>query len=190
MLLIYLSALETEEERVKMTDIYENHKYAMLRYALKITKNKQIAEDAVHNAFLSIIKHKDKYFSLSSMDMRVLLVIITKNKCIDLIKKVDVFADDPIDEMENVLPSRDKPIEEQLILNEEYESLKKHVAALDEKSRLVLEMKYLLEMSYKEIGEQLGITPKHVDTRIQRAKEKVRRIIAQGGGSSGSQQNK
>ena len=190
MLLIYLSALETEEERAKMTDIYDNHKYAMLRYALKITNNKEAAEDAVHDAFLSIIKHKDKYFSLSGKDLRVLLVIITKNKCIDLLKKGNAFVDDPVDEMENVLPSKDIPIEEQLILNEEYEAIKKHVAGLDDKSRLVLEMKYLLDMSYKEIGEQLGITPKHVDTRIQRAKEKVRRIIEQGGGSSGSQQNR
>ncbi|MCL2153802.1 MAG: hypothetical protein FWH57_12800, partial [Oscillospiraceae bacterium] len=33
----------------------------------------------------------------------------------------------------------------QLILNEEYEAIKKHVAGLDDKSRLVLEMKYLLD---------------------------------------------
>lgn len=38
-------------------------------------------------------------------------------------------------------------------------------------------MKYILNMSYKEIGEELGMTPKHVDTRIMRAKEKVRKLI-------------
>lgn len=38
-------------------------------------------------------------------------------------------------------------------------------------------MKYILSMSYKEIGEELGMTPKHVDTRIMRAKEKVRRLM-------------
>ena len=117
----------------------------MLRYALVITKNKEVAEDAVHNAFLSIIKHKEKYFSLPRRDMRILLVVITKNKCIDLLKQGNAFADDPIDEMDNVLPSKDIPIEEQLILNEEYEAIKKHVAGLDDKSRLVLEMKYLLD---------------------------------------------
>jgi RNA polymerase sigma-70 factor (ECF subfamily) len=44
-------------------------------------------------------------------------------------------------------------------------------------------MKYFLGMTYKEIGEELGISPKHVDTRIMRAKEKVRRLIAEGGES-------
>jgi len=160
-----------------MTEIYEKNKSVMLRYALKITNNKETAEDAVHDAFLSTIKHKEKYFALPGRDLRNLLVIITKNKCIDLLRKGNAFIDEPIDEMENTIPSEDIPIEEELILSEVYELIKKHVASLDEKSRLVLEMRYLCDMSYKEIGEQLGITPKHVDTRIQRAKEKVRKMV-------------
>ncbi|OPZ92186.1 MAG: RNA polymerase factor sigma-70 [Firmicutes bacterium ADurb.Bin419] len=38
-------------------------------------------------------------------------------------------------------------------------------------------MKYILNMSYKEIGEELSMTSKHVDTRIMRAKEKVRKLM-------------
>ena len=48
---------------------------------------------------------------------------------------------------------------------------------IDEISKQVLVMKYLLNMSYKEIGEELGMTPKHVDTRIMRAKAKVRKLM-------------
>jgi RNA polymerase sigma-70 factor (ECF subfamily) len=40
-------------------------------------------------------------------------------------------------------------------------------------------MKYYYSMTYKEIGEKLGMTPKHVDTKIMRAKEKVRKLIKQ-----------
>ena len=185
MLGIYLAALETEEEQRKMTEIYEAHKPLMLRYALSITKNNEIAEDAVHNTFLAIIKNKEKYFSLSGRDLRVSIVIITKNKCIDILRQRNIFVDEQLYEMEDILKTDDVPIEEKVIQSEEYESIKKHVAALDEMSRLVLEMKYLLGMTYKEIGEQLGITPKHVDTRIMRAKEKVRRSIEKGGESIG-----
>ncbi|WP_418884580.1 sigma factor-like helix-turn-helix DNA-binding protein [Anaerocolumna aminovalerica] len=38
-------------------------------------------------------------------------------------------------------------------------------------------MKYVLGISYKEIGEKLNMTPKHVDTRNLRAKEKVRKLV-------------
>ena len=185
MLSIYLAALDTEAEQIKMIEIYEKYKPVMLRYAFSIAKNKEIAEDAVHNAFLAIIKQKDKYFSLSGRELRISIVIITKNKCIDILRQRNVFVDEQLDEMENTIKANDIPVEEQIILSEEYESIKKYVAALDEMSRLVLEMKYLLGMSYKEIGEQLGITPKHVDTRLVRAKERVRRLVEKGGESIG-----
>jgi len=48
---------------------------------------------------------------------------------------------------------------------------------LDEISRQVLIMKYYFDMSYKEIGKELNMTPKHIDIRIMRAKEKMRKLI-------------
>jgi RNA polymerase sigma-70 factor (ECF subfamily) len=179
MLVICLAALDTEDEKLKMADIYERHKSVMLSYALSITKNRELAEDAVHDAFLAVIKHKEKYFALSCRDLRISIVIITKHKCIDLLRQRNRFADEPPDDTDSV--SNDDLIEEKLILKEEYETIKRHVASLDEMSRLVLEMKYLLGMSYKEIGERLGISPKHVDTRIMRAKAKVRGLVERHG---------
>jgi RNA polymerase sigma-70 factor (ECF subfamily) len=97
-----------------------------------------------------------------------------------LTRKQNAFADTPIDEMDDRFVSEVEPMEESLIKLEEYETIKKHISTLDEKSRSVLEMKYLLDMSYKEIGEALGMTPKHVDTTIMRAKAKVRKIAREG----------
>ena len=186
MLSIYLAALDTEDEKLKMTEIYEQYKPIMLRYAQKLTHgNVFMAEDAVHNAFLAIIKHKEKYFSISCRELRNSIVIITKNKCIDLLRQHNMIVDEPIEEMENILQTDDDPVEDEVILKEEYETIKKHVAALDETSRLILEMRYVLELSYREIGEHLGISPKHVDTKLMRAKEKVRKLVINGGDTIG-----
>jgi len=180
LLFIYLANLETEAERIKMSEIYEKYKPMMLRYALQLTKSKETAEDAVHDAFMAIIKHKEKYISKPCRDLRVSIVIITKNKCIDLMRKSNAVVYDNHDDMDDVI-SDEAAIEEQIILIEEYETIKKHIASLDEQSRLVLEMRYILDMSYAEIGAELGLTAKHVDTKIMRAKEKVRKLIALGG---------
>lgn len=87
-----------------------------------------MAEDAVHNAILAIINHKEKYFSLSGRDLRISIVIITKNKCIDLLRQRKVFADDQIDEMEDILTSNEVPVVERIIMTEEYESIKRYGA--------------------------------------------------------------
>jgi len=187
MLPIYLSALETEEERAKMSEIYEAYEPLMLRYAIKITQNRHLAEDAVHDAFLAVIKHKEKYFSLSCRDFRASIVIIVKNKCIDHLRRAKAIAYEHIDDM--ALESMDIPIEEQIALREEYETLRKYIAELDETSQIVLEMKYILNMSYKEIAVELDLTQKHVDVKIMRAKEKIRKLMARKGDSIGQGTN-
>lgn len=184
MLTIYLAMLDNEDEKMKMADIYEAHKYAMIRYALSITKNNEMAEDAVHNAFLSIIRKKEYFFQLSCRDFRIQIVIIVKNKCIDLLRQQNKHNHEDLDDFEYTLEADVMPVEEQIITNEEYETLRVYMASLDETSKLVLEMRYILGMTYKEIGEELGITTKHVDTKIQRAKEKVRKHAMLGGRAS------
>jgi len=183
MLAVYLAMMDNEDDRHSLTKIYEEYKNIMLMCALRITKNHETAEDAVHNAFISIIKHKEKLFRLSKKELRTQVVIITKNKCIDLLRKNNTFIDESIEDMEYSLETDDMPVEDQIILIDEYKAIRRHIASLDEVSRLVLEMKYILGMSYKEIGEELGMTAKHVDTRIMRSKAKVRKLVAMGGES-------
>ena len=125
----------------------------------------------------TIIEQKENYCSLTCKDFRSLIVIIVKNKCLDLLKAEKHFSDTPLDEMGYEPESKDAPVDMQAITRIEFDCLRKHMAKLDDTSRQVLEMKYLLDISYREIGEILGMTPKHVDTRIMRAKAKLRKIL-------------
>lgn len=178
MLSFYIAMLETEQEKKRMSEVYEEHKHALLLYALKVTGNNQImAEDAVHNAFVSIIKEKDKYLHLDSKNFRFVSVIIVRNKCIDLLRKEKRYADIPIEELEIYLESDEKSVEEQVVISSEYELVRRHMASIDEISRQVLVMKYSLGMSYKEIGESLNIASESIGIRISRAKEKVRKLV-------------
>ena len=167
-----------------LAEVYEEFEPLMFRYALYMMKNTEDAEDAVHNAFEAIIKHKEKIFppekifSLTCRDLRARIVIIVKSKCIDLLRKRNKIIFEHLDGLEHVLLSEEKTVEEQAIINAEHETLLKHIASLDETSRLVLEMRYILGLTYKEIGRELGITEKHVDTKIQRAKMKIRKLAA------------
>ena len=171
--------LDNERDRITLAEIYENYKNDMLRFALSITGNKEMAEDAVHDAFLSIIRYKNKIFALSNHEKRAMVIVITKCRSIDLLRKKKRITDESIEDMEYSLETNDIPVEKQVILNDEYNTIKKLIASLDEASRVVLEMKYVLGMSYKEIGDELGITAKHVDTKIMRAKEKVRKLVGE-----------
>ena len=109
--------------------------------------------------------------------MRYSAIAIVKNKSIDILRKQRPDDILPIEDFEFFLESGEKPVDEQVIFSSEYEAIRGHLNAIDEVSRQVLLMKYMKSMSYKEIGEELGMTPKHVETKIARAKEKVRKLI-------------
>lgn len=185
MLTIYLSMLDSDDERAKIADIYETHKPYMLRFAQKYIGNVDLSEDAVHDAFLSFIEHKEKYFSVSCREMRALLIIIVKNKCLDILRKANKYPIESFENMKTEIESPEMPINEKIVNAEGYANLRKYVATLDEASQFVLEMKYRLGMTYKEIGKELELTPKHVETKIMRAKAKVRKLVNEEGVGNG-----
>lgn len=60
----------------------------MYNIAFSILKNPTNAEDAVQDAFLSLCNNIKRYKKLSTSELNALCVIITKNKCLDQIKKM------------------------------------------------------------------------------------------------------
>ena len=56
-MLIYLQMIETPEDQSKFEQIYEKYLGLMYHVALKILENHEDAEDAVHQAFVSIAEN-------------------------------------------------------------------------------------------------------------------------------------
>lgn len=175
--MLTLMAIESDSARVKLSELYENHKYFFLSVALKYTNgNKETAEDVIHSAFISLMEHQEKIEKLDSRELRNYCVIIVKNKCIDILRKEKRISDTPVDEYYD-LQSDEPPIESKVIRTEEYAMIKRMLSMLDDESRNILEMKYVMQMSYKEIAQETGLTAKHVDTKIMRAKAKIRKKL-------------
>lgn len=177
MLAIYMSALNTDEERKKLSYLYEKFKKRLFHTALKITRNQTMAEDAVHNTFASAINHKEKFLSMDEIDFYRWSVVIVKGKCIDLLRKEKHYLDTPIDNYDEILPSDSIPVDEHVARQDMYGRLKSHMAKLDDASRQILEMKYVLQMSMKEIGDELGFTPTQVNSRIARVRAKMKTLM-------------
>ena len=57
---INLQTIESEEDKSKFEGIYYRYRKLMFHVAMKILHNRQDAEDAVHQAFVSIIENLEK----------------------------------------------------------------------------------------------------------------------------------
>ncbi len=181
-MLLFLSVLETEEEQGKFTLLYEKYRYLMWYVANDILKDKDLAEDAVQEAFLTLTKHLDQVEEVDSPRTKRFLVTVAKSRAIDLLRRENraEFA-----EYEDAL-GQEADQNDTLDTYLQTESLEQLVAAirsLDENYRVVLEFRYLHELSEKETAAVLGIAEKTVNVRTCRARKKLKEVLAkdQGG---------
>ena len=68
MLFFHLALLDNDNDKNIFEERYEQFKFDCLHIANVILHDISLAEDAVHEAFLSIIKNREKYLPLSSRD--------------------------------------------------------------------------------------------------------------------------
>jgi RNA polymerase sigma-70 factor (ECF subfamily) len=179
MLAFYLAELETEEERAKMTQLYTEHRSALYYIALKLTRDPDLAEDAVHNTFIEVINRKEKILDLDGGNFRRWGVVVVGNKARDILRDRKHFADMPDDAWEAELMSEEKSSEEQTITHIQYERLRERMKSLDERTIEVIEMKYVIGLSYKEIGELENMSAKQIDGCLTRAKTKLHKLITE-----------
>jgi RNA polymerase sigma-70 factor (ECF subfamily) len=141
--------------------------------AIGIVSSDDLAEDAVHDAFVEVIKHKEKAFGKSEEELKAWLLTIVKNKALDILRKQRHVED--IDELE--LQSSARLTDIQVIDNIMFERLLGHIHGLDEKYKTVLEMKYILDMTNAQIARSMNITAKNVEMRLYRAKTMLRNAM-------------
>ena len=82
-MIVYLQMIDTSEDRSKFEQLYLEYRGLMFHAANQILHNEQDAEDAVHQAFLSIAQHIQNIDQPISSKTRCYVVTITENKAID-----------------------------------------------------------------------------------------------------------
>lgn len=87
-MLIYLSALETDNERREFMVLYSEYHEVMLRVDKKYFPSDQMMlEDAVQNAWMKVIKNFQRILDVPCKKRGAYCVIIVRNECISLLRK-------------------------------------------------------------------------------------------------------
>ena len=176
-MLLLISGLGDENTKLEFGQIYEKNYRTMYYVALKILKNKEEAEDAVHGAFVKLAEKYDTYRHLTSQEMTSLCVIIVKNKCLDMLRVSKSGLQSDLEKVDYALHGeKDQPLEN-VIQEEGEKELLEAMKILPEKLRLVLELRYFHEYSNGEIAKILDISKKNVEIRLYRAKKKMKEVL-------------
>ena len=170
-MITYLSMIDSPDDQQKFEKVYTKYRYLMLHIANKILQNHHDAEDAVHQAFISIIENLDKILEVDSPKTRSYIVIITERKAIDLLRKIknrhtfeyneDISGVEISLEMDNPIATA--------------------IAKLPPPYREVLLMRYHNGFSAKEIASILSMSDSGVRKLIARAKKVLQELLEKEG---------
>lgn len=175
MLTFYLSLLDTEEEKSRFRQIYEKYRLLMWKVANDILKDNDLAEDAVHEAFIRIAKNFHKIDEVYSPRTKNFAVVIVRNVSLTMLKKEKRMKADEFDEQ--LHGSAEKSVDESVFESFEKGALSYAVQSLPEIYRDLLYLRFYNELSMSEAASVLGITEEAAKKRSQRAVKMLRDIM-------------
>lgn len=176
-------AIESDDDREFMTQLYFEYQRLMYREIFQITRDKWATEDVMQETLVKLI---DKIPLLRSRDRdrRINYIIsASKNTAINYLKKEKrrtVFSFD--DNMDSPTELSHDPIEtwmEQLSVVEDWDCLHRVWPKLDEKSRYLLEGRYILRKSPEEMAADLGIKVASLRMALTRARRHAKQLMTE-----------
>ena len=176
-MLIYLQLLDTERERTLFTALYEKYRHFLWYLANQILQDESLAEDAVHEAYLTVIRYLDQIEGPDCVRTRNFLETIVRSRALDLLRRrKHVREEEPLEDVQ-IGSGRDGL--DVMLRKENEEALIRAIDQLSEENRQIVICKYLFEMSSAEIGDIMNLQEKTVNVRLFRARKQLQELLKQ-----------
>lgn len=166
MLSAYISTVDTPTEKELIAQLYNAYKQFMYNISMSLLGNKEDAEDAVQDSFVRIIKNLDKIQNPYSRKTKSYITVITKNICLDHLKKQQ--------NMQKVCPDGkiyEDDSAQQAEIDISYEKIIKNMKQLSPRLKSIAFLYYVQQLPTGDIAEMLNIEPNTVHVYLSRIRK-------------------
>jgi RNA polymerase sigma-70 factor (ECF subfamily) len=157
--------------RTDFNDLVRQLNRNLYGHAYRILRSQEEAEDAVQEVFIKMWnmgKKLDEYTNMAALG-----VTMTRNLCIDQIRKKKHFREEEIDN--NFIKNSDDASPHELMENKESENIVSHIIdQLPNIYKVVIVLREFEEMSYEEIAEKTRQNINTLRVTLSRARKMIR----------------
>lgn len=161
-------------EAPALTELIRRHQTRLYNLAYRLLKDRLDAEDALQEVFIKVYEHASSFEPKATVS--AWLNRITANHCLNRLRQR--HFQEPLDQEDAVaLPDAGaSPLE---ALEEQHLAwrLEDLLAALPENQRRALILKRFGDLSYQQIGEEMGLSPQAVDGLLKRARQFLKKAL-------------
>lgn len=164
-------AQRSEVEKKKwFLQCFDQHESSLLRFASKILRNHDTAQEIVQDVFVKLWeKFDDKNLGIESQ----WLFTVTRNACFDHLRKIKKPHTD-ISEYSEQIADESESADKILERSSEENQLLKKLESLSPEQREVLQLKFAEKKSYSEISKITGMSPNHIAVFVFNIMKKLR----------------
>lgn len=172
-----------QNDRNAYAALMNNYRDAIYFMLLKMTNNKDDADDLTIEAFGKAFKNLNLY--TPNYAFSTWLFKIATNNCIDFLRKrkqINIsldqeFDDNPGSQLSRNVTDEELNPEESIINEQKIKYMRAIVDKLKPHYRVLIELRYFDELSYEEISEQLDLPMGTVKAKLFRARDLLYNII-------------
>jgi RNA polymerase sigma-70 factor (ECF subfamily) len=150
---------------------------AVYNIALNFFADKDIAADVTQDIFLKVYHNLEKF--KEEKNFTAWLFTISKNYCIDYWRKNKKYFQTN-QELNEKISAHNQTPEDNSIRESEIVELRKKIAQLEPELRVILILRDIQELSYREIADKFSIPEGTVKSRINRARVKLAQAYMRG----------
>ena len=159
------------------SQLYNLHINVLFNYGLKLTIDKELLKDCIHDIFVKLYTKKDELGTIDNL--RSYLFISLKNKLCDELRRRMYMSDTAIEDVNAVAPTdvEDDYMEEEQRKNE-FSLVKRLLDQLSPRQREALTLYYIEEKKYEDICEIMNMNYQSVRNLMHRGLTKLRSLAS------------
>ena len=147
-------------------------KNELFRMALRITQNREEAEDVVQETMIKVWNRREQWAQLESIE--AFCLTICRNLALDKLRRMDNQVQSLGDDIDPTDHSHASNPEQVTIQNERTQMIRQLISKLPERLRTCMQLRDIEGKSYRDIATILDITEQQVKVNIFRARQAVR----------------
>lgn len=155
--------------------IVNRYEMRILKFAYSMLKNKEAAEDITQEVFITVYNKLDTFDSKYKFSNWILR--ITKNKCIDYIRKHKKINEYNIEEVNGVTSKESSP-EESIEFKETKKEIERYINNLEYVDRQIVLLRYLQNVTFNEISSILDMSESSVKRRYYKVRNGFKEYVS------------
>jgi RNA polymerase sigma-70 factor, ECF subfamily len=159
-------------------ELYDRYASVALGTALRVVRDREEAEDVVHDAFMTVWRKIDR-FDPERGSLRGWLLTVVRNRAIDRVRGRRPRIDLDLADERSLLRTGPNPTWEAALERTSADRVRAAIAILPDEQRQAVELAYFEGYTYREVAEMTGVPAGTATGRLRLALGKLKAALAE-----------